>query len=122
MYINLPKVLVTGLAPFRMYIYTEGLVRFASEEYSTDIKDLKESYRHLTNISLNKKNTKSFKVANDVDTEEGNRWSFQAYKEYCNRNNINFDEIFEQMKDNSIKAFISVHDVKTILPHQTPLP
>ena len=102
-------ILVTGLAPFRMYIYTEGLVRFASEEYSTDIKDLKENYRHLTNISLNKKNTKSFKVANDVDTEEGNRWSFQAYKEYCNRNNINFDEIFEQMKDNSIKAFISVH-------------
>ena len=102
-------ILVTGLAPFRMYIYTEGLVRFASEEYSTDIKDLKESYRHLTNISLNKKNLKSFKQANEVDTEEGNRWSFQAYKEYCKRNNINFDNIFEQMKDNSIKAFISVH-------------
>ena len=102
-------ILVTGLAPFRMYIYTEGLVRFASEEYSTDIKDLKESYRHLTNISLNKKNQKSFKVANNVDTQEGNRWSFKAYKEYCKNNGINFDEIFEQMKDNSIKAFISVH-------------
>ena len=102
-------ILVTGLAPFRMYIYTEGLVRFASEEYSTDIKDLTENYRHLTNISLNKKNLKSFKTATDVDTEEGNRWSFQAYKEYCKRNDINFDEIFEQMKDNSIKAFISVH-------------
>ena len=102
-------ILVTGLAPFRIYIYTEGLVRFASEEYSTNIKDLKDNYRHLTNISLNKKNLKSFKVANEVDTEEGNRWSFQAYKEYCKRNNIDFDSIFEQMKDNSIKAFISVH-------------
>ena len=102
-------ILITGLAPFRMYMYTEGLVRFASEEYSTDIKDLKENYRHLTNISLNKKNLKSFVTATDVDTEEGNRWSFQAYKEYCKRNNIDFDYIFEQMKDNSIKAFISVH-------------
>ena len=102
-------ILVTGLAPFRMYIYTEGLVRFASEEYSTDIKDLKENYRHLTNISLNKKNKNAFKVAKEVDTQEGNRWSFKAYKEYCKENNINFDDIFEQMKDNSIKAFISVH-------------
>ena len=102
-------ILVTGLAPFRLYIYTEGLVRFASENYSTNIKDLTQSYRHLTNISLNKKNLKSFIVANDVDTEEGNRWSYQAYKEYCKRNNINFEHIFEQMKDNSIKAFISVH-------------
>ena len=102
-------ILVTGLAPFRLYIYTEGLVRFASEEYSTNIKDLTQSYRHLTNISLNKKNLKSFVVANDVDTEEGNRWSFQAYEEYCKRNNINYKNIFEQMKDNSIKAFISVH-------------
>ena len=102
-------ILVTGLAPFRMYIYQEGLVRFASEEYSTDIKDLKENYRHLTNISLNKKNKKSFVVANEVDTEEGNRWSFQAYKEYCKRNNIDFNYIYEQMKDDSIKAFISVH-------------
>ena len=102
-------ILVTGLAPFRIYIYTEGLVRFASEEYSTNIKDLKQNYRHLTNISLNKKNLNSFIVANDVDTEEGNRWSFQAYKEYCKRNNIDFNYIYEQMKDNSIKAFISVH-------------
>ena len=101
-------ILVTGLAPFRLYIYTEGLVRFASEEYSTNIKDLTQNYRHLTNISLNKKNFKSFIVANDVDTEEGNRWSFQAYQEYCKRNNIDFNNIFEQMKDNSIKAFISV--------------
>ena len=102
-------LLVTGLAPFRIYLYTEGLVRFASEEYSTDIKDLKDLYRHLTNISLNKKNKKSFIVAEDADTEEGNRWSFKAYKEYCDRNDVDFDYIFEQIKDNSIKAFISVH-------------
>ena len=102
-------ILVTGLAPFRLYIYTEGLVRFASENYSTDIKDLKKSYRHLTNISLNKKNKDAFVIANDLDTEEGNRWSFKAYEEYCKKNNIKFEDIFEQMKDNSIKAFISVH-------------
>ena len=102
-------LLVTGIAPFRIYLYTEGLVRFASEEYSTNIKDLKQTYRHLTNISLNKKNKKSFVVADDADTEEGNRWSFKAYKEYCRRNNVDFDYIFEQIKDNSIKAFISVH-------------
>ena len=102
-------LLVTWIVPFRIYLYTEGLVHFASEEYSTNIKDLNQAYRHLTNISLNKKNKKSFVLADDADTEVGNRWSFTAYKEYCSWNNVDFDYIFDQTKDNSIKAFIFIH-------------
>ena len=47
-------VLVTSFDPLKIYIYNEGLVRFASEPY--DISNTKENvYAHLTNYSINKK-------------------------------------------------------------------
>jgi tubulin polyglutamylase TTLL5 len=48
-------VVVTSFEPLRVYIYKEGLARFASEQYTNKVnKDNK--YVHLTNYSINKKN------------------------------------------------------------------
>lgn len=48
-------VLVTSYDPLMIYIYDEGLTRFATQEYSLDPKDLSKKYIHLTNYSVNKK-------------------------------------------------------------------
>jgi tubulin polyglutamylase TTLL5 len=45
-------VLVTSMDPMRIYLYDEGLVRFASEPY--DINQKLNQFAHLTNYSLNK--------------------------------------------------------------------
>ena len=47
-------VAITSINPLRIYVYEEGLCRFASEKYDTT--DLKNIYSHLTNYSINKKN------------------------------------------------------------------
>ena len=47
-------VAITSINPLRIYVYEEGLCRFASEKYDTS--DLKNIYSHLTNYSINKKN------------------------------------------------------------------
>jgi len=48
-------VAVTSFDPLRIYVYKEGLARFASEQYSNKVsKDNK--FMHLTNYSVNKKN------------------------------------------------------------------
>lgn len=47
-------VLITSIDPLRVYMYKDGLVRFATEEYSTKSKDLKKRFIHLTNFSVNK--------------------------------------------------------------------
>ena len=54
-------VLVTSFNPLKVYIYNDGLVRFATEKYSNDLKNLSKKFVHLTNFSVNKKNPKFIK-------------------------------------------------------------
>ena len=48
-------VLVTSYDPLKIYLFREGLVRFATEKYSTNPNSLKKRFIHLTNYSVNKK-------------------------------------------------------------------
>ena len=48
-------VLVTCFEPLRIYVYKEGLARFASESYSEKVNK-NNKFIHLTNYSINKKN------------------------------------------------------------------
>lgn len=54
-------VLITSANPLKIFLYKDGLVRFASEKYEEpNIKNLKNTFKHLTNYSINKEN-KNFK-------------------------------------------------------------
>ena len=57
-------VALTSVNPLRLYVYDEGLVRFASEKYDTS--DLKNVFSHLTNYSINKKNFDNFNCKNKL--------------------------------------------------------
>ena len=71
-------VLVTSWHPFTLYLYEEGLARFATEEYDTSSLDKRCS--HLTNYSLNKHSTKFVKNTNDEQDDHGSKWSLTAFK------------------------------------------
>ena len=45
-------VALTCINPLRIYMYDDGLVRFATKKYSNDVSS---RFTHLTNYSLNKK-------------------------------------------------------------------
>lgn len=55
--------------PLRVYIYKEGLVRFATETYSVHQKDLSKKYIHLTNFAINK-NSPHF-IKNQNSNQDG---------------------------------------------------
>ena len=50
-------VCVTPMDPWRIYVYNEGLVRFASEVFDSSLSK-NAKFAHLTNYSINKKNEK----------------------------------------------------------------
>lgn len=49
-------VYVSSVDPLRIYVYRDGLVRFASARFSLQDKSLKNRYAHLTNYSVNCQN------------------------------------------------------------------
>lgn len=53
-------VLVTSYDPLKVYLFREGLTRFATEKYSTNMNSLKKRFVHLTNYSVNKRNIEGY--------------------------------------------------------------
>ena len=48
-------IVVTCFEPLKAYIFKEGLVRLATQPYTTSKGSLKKRFVHLTNYSINKK-------------------------------------------------------------------
>mmetsp|Transcript_16182 Transcript_16182/g.37186 ORF Transcript_16182/g.37186 Transcript_16182/m.37186 type:complete len:991 (+) Transcript_16182:152-3124(+) len=47
-------VVITSYDPLKIYLFSEGLVRLATEKYSTSAKSINHRTMHLTNYSVNK--------------------------------------------------------------------
>jgi hypothetical protein len=71
-------ICVTSYEPLRVYIYKEGLARFASESYSTKAAKSNQ-YMHLTNYSINKKNDAFVMNENIEHDDVGFKWSLTAF-------------------------------------------
>ncbi|XP_035688484.1 tubulin polyglutamylase TTLL4-like [Branchiostoma floridae] len=98
-------VYVTSYDPLRVYLFQDGLVRFATCKYSFSMKSLSNRFMHLTNYSVNKRNAE-FTPNSDKDRCEGHKWGLQALWRYLQRGGINTDHIWEQIKDLVIKTII----------------
>lgn len=59
--------MITSYDPLKIYVYKDGLVRFATEKYTLNPKSLKKRYIHLTNYSVNKKNEANYVENKDED-------------------------------------------------------
>jgi tubulin polyglutamylase TTLL4 len=102
-------VLVTSFDPLRVYVYNDGLVRFATEKYTLNPDDLKKRFIHLTNFSVNKK-SENFKMNKGTgeDEEDSSKWSFKMLKKAYEDRGISYDYVFAQIKDVIVKTLISV--------------
>ncbi|XP_006871254.1 PREDICTED: probable tubulin polyglutamylase TTLL2 [Chrysochloris asiatica] len=71
-------VCVTGFQPLTIYIYQEGLARFATEKF--DLHNLQNEYAHLTNSSINKLGP-SYEKFKDV-IGRGCKWPLSRFFSY----------------------------------------
>ncbi|KAH0620483.1 hypothetical protein JD844_020998 [Phrynosoma platyrhinos] len=75
-------VLVTSYDPLVIYLYEEGLARFATVRYDQGAKNIKNQFMHLTNYSVNKKSG-DYVSCDDPEVEDyGNKWSMSAMLRY----------------------------------------
>uniref|UniRef100_A0A8C5M9U3 Tubulin--tyrosine ligase-like protein 5 n=1 Tax=Leptobrachium leishanense TaxID=445787 RepID=A0A8C5M9U3_9ANUR len=105
-------ILVTSYDPLTIYMYKEGLTRFATERYNlTDLKTKGEfnKFMHLTNSSLNKKSP-NYTKNSDQQMESGScsMWTFSAMLRYLKEvKQIDTDVLMSQIEDIVIKTIIS---------------
>lgn len=90
-------IVVTCFEPLKVYMFSEGLVRLATQPYSTAKGSLKKRFIHLTNFSINKKaenyvkntgtgsqtSTSTAPDSQEGDSEMSSKWSLtQLRQEY----------------------------------------
>jgi len=101
-------VLVTSVVPLRVYIYDEGLTRFATEEYTNNPDQIENNFIHLTNFSINKDSEKFVNNSNPEEPE-GSKWTLTSLWNYFRSIGIEKEPIWENIKDIVIKSILSAY-------------
>ncbi|KAI8593721.1 tubulin-tyrosine ligase/Tubulin polyglutamylase, partial [Geranomyces variabilis] len=96
-------VAVTSFEPLRIYLYRDGVVRFAGEKYSTSPKSIRNRYIHLTNYSISRRSKVSAAAAT------ASKWSLHTLEAYFAALGIDFSPILAQIRDLVTKTIISGH-------------
>ncbi|XP_031443823.1 tubulin polyglutamylase TTLL6 isoform X2 [Phasianus colchicus] len=100
-------VLVTSCDPLRIFVYKEGLARFATMRYiDPRRRNLGDICMHLTNYAINKRN------ANFVqDDTMGSKRKLSTLNAWMMDNSYNTTKLWEDIEDIIIKTLISAHPV-----------
>ncbi|XP_045678807.1 tubulin polyglutamylase TTLL5 isoform X5 [Phyllostomus hastatus] len=117
-------VLVTSYDPLVIYLYEEGLARFATVRYDQGAKNIRNQFMHLTNYSVNKKSG-DYVSCDDPEVEDyGNKWSMSAMLRYLKQEGRDTTALMASVEDLIIKTVISAElaiatACKTFVPHRS---
>ena len=106
-------VLVYGVDPLRVFVFREGLARFATEEYTKANKsNLDNLHMHLTNYAINK-HSENFEANEDAqDDDSGHKRSVSSVFKYIELNEpdsgLTSSKLWSQIDDIAVKTLISV--------------
>ncbi|XP_061172530.1 tubulin polyglutamylase TTLL5-like isoform X1 [Saccostrea echinata] len=101
-------VCVTSYDPLCIYLFEEGLTRFATVKYEKSNRHIRNQCMHLTNYSVNKKSDDYVKN-DDPDVEDyGNKWSLGAFLRYLRSRGKDTAALMMRIEDVIIKTIVSV--------------
>jgi len=112
--------LVTACDPLRIYVFHEGLARFATMPYADPGNvNMDQPCMHLTNYSINK-HSKDF----IRDEESGHKRKFSSINKHLEDNGYNVQKMWDEIDDVIIKTLIAGHPVlqhnyRTCFPSHT---
>ncbi|XP_037756643.1 tubulin polyglutamylase TTLL5 isoform X4 [Chelonia mydas] len=116
-------VLVTSYDPLVVYLYEEGLARFATVRYDQGTKNIKNQFMHLTNYSVNKKSG-DYVSCDDPEVEDyGNKWSMSAMLRYLKQEGKDTTKLygFDVLIDATLKPWLLEVNLSPSLACDAPL-
>ena len=102
---------MTSIEPLRIYVFNEGLTRFASERYLVSHNSKSNRYAHLTNYSVNKKNAKFVSNKSAGEDDKGNKWSISALCKHLESIGVDTNLLWSRIYDIIIKTILSSENV-----------
>jgi hypothetical protein len=118
-------IVVISYEPLKVYMNDEGLVRLATEKYSTDPSSLACKTVHLTNYSVNKQSEKFVQntdqkeqacngeegdeneIPEASDGAQASKWSFAELRRYFDAHDLDYNLCFDRIKDMTIKTLLA---------------
>ncbi|KAJ3402614.1 putative tubulin polyglutamylase ttll2 [Chytriomyces hyalinus] len=97
-------VCVRSFNPLNIYLYNEGLTRFATAPY--DMQNLTNQFSHLTNTSINKLSPTLNDSKEGVGA--GCKWTLGKLREYFKTEQLPFDKLWDRMKAIMILTLLPV--------------
>ncbi|OMJ90758.1 hypothetical protein SteCoe_6836 [Stentor coeruleus] len=105
-------VLVSSCDPLRIYIYDEGLARFATEPYShPDINNINNMFIHLTNYAVNKGNRAFINNKNIGSDNVGHKRSLRSLYKLLESQGHDVQGIKLKIEDIIIKTLCSIQPI-----------
>ncbi|XP_016987422.1 tubulin polyglutamylase TTLL13-like [Drosophila rhopaloa] len=101
--------LITSVDPLRIFVYNEGLARFATNKYVEPTPgNSNDLYMHLTNYSVNKRNS-HYELCDNDDC--GSKRKLSAINNWMRRHNYDVEEFWSNVDDVIIKTVLSAWPV-----------
>jgi hypothetical protein len=100
-------VLVTSFDPLRVYVFREGLCRICTNKYDLDYDTLGDTFKHLTNFSINKNSSGFVANKNADDDDEGHKWSLSALFDHLDAHGYDVARLWRDMKEVAVKTLIA---------------
>ena len=99
-------VLMTSIDPLKIFIYEDGLVRFATVPYSTEPDQIGNNMMHLTNYSINKA-SKQFVTNEKPEDYSGHKWNLKTLWKYLEEElGIDWRPVWEASKAVCVKTVL----------------
>ncbi|XP_070140295.1 tubulin monoglutamylase TTLL4 isoform X2 [Drosophila kikkawai] len=99
-------VVLTSINPLRIYMYKDGLARFASVKYSSELSNLDERCMHLTNYSINKF-SQNYAKNEDFNACQGHKWTLQSLWSCLENRGVNTKRLWATLRNLVIKGIVS---------------
>ncbi|KAG8235258.1 hypothetical protein J437_LFUL014258, partial [Ladona fulva] len=116
-------VLVTSVDPLLIYMYEEGLVRFATVKYDSSRAHLWNPCMHLCNYSINKYHSDYIKSEDPSAEDFGHKWTLSALLRHLRANGIGDTAVLMQhIEEVVVKAILAsippmVSATRLLAPH-----
>jgi len=102
-------VLVTSYDPLIIYIYEDGLTRFATDKYTLDEEQFENRFVHLTNYSIQKKSeTYQQNKSRASGNLRASKWSLKTLQKVFEEHNKDYKSIHKKMVDLIVKTIVCV--------------